>query len=121
MALEDLLDHSCNIYHMVKTDKSPGYGLPTAATFSYPEAPDLKGVRCHFAVGRATAFVSQGKPQTTLEGKTKLVLPAGTDIRINDKVVDLSNGMEYTAELPRNIRGHHVAVTLRREDSQKPL
>lgn len=43
MSLENLLNHSCNIYHLQKGGDSPGYGLAASPTFSYPEEPDIAG------------------------------------------------------------------------------
>ncbi|MDR3345182.1 MAG: YqbH/XkdH family protein [Oscillospiraceae bacterium] len=123
MSFNALLDHSCDIYHISAEDKSPGWGLAASKTFSYPQAPDLSDVPCHFAV-RASAG-SQGlhqlEPQNELSGRRKLDLPAGTDIRINDKVIHREGGLEYTAEEPMNIRGHHMTVYVYRTDDQKPL
>ncbi|MDR1408850.1 MAG: YqbH/XkdH family protein [Oscillospiraceae bacterium] len=123
MSLETLLDHKCNIYHIVETQTSPGYGLATSASFSYPENPDLQQVPCHFAVRSADAGATliQHEPQNDLTWRTKLVLPLGTDIRRNDKVVSLDTGLEYTAEQPRNIRNHHLFVYVQRLKEQKPL
>lgn len=121
MALETLLDHKCDIHHMTRAASSPGYGLPAAPNFSYPETPDIASVPCHFNVRSGTIAVVQREPQANLEGKTKLTLPAGTDVRINDKVMDTTHGVEYTAELPQNIRGHHIVVNLRRTGQQEPL
>lgn len=50
MSLEDLLDHTCDIYHILKGEASPGYGLPASPAFSYPKEPDIIGQDCHFGV-----------------------------------------------------------------------
>lgn len=121
MSLETLFDHTCDIYHMRKADESPGYGLPPSPTFSYPETPDLSGIPCHFSVRDSALTIVQREPQANLEGRIKLNLPLDTDVRINDTIVDVTLGVEYTAELPRNIRGHHIAVKLRRTGQQEPL
>lgn len=122
MAYEDFLDHTCDIYHVQRRDKSPGFGLPASPAFSYPEEPDEKDVPCHFHVkSGSTINISQLEPQNELDSSQKLGLPAGTDVRLNDKIVWKETGLEYTAGLPREIRGHHTAVILRRVDRQKPL
>lgn len=46
MAFETLLDHKCNIYHIVKEQESKGYGI-SASKYSYPVEPDEKEVKCH--------------------------------------------------------------------------
>ena len=119
--ISDFFDHKCNIFHLQSAGKSPGFGLPSSPSFSYPSAPDVEEVSCHFAVKSASVTVTQTEPANLLEAKIKLTLPAGTDIRINDKIVWLDNGTEYTAELPRNVRGHHMFAFVKRIDSQKPL
>lgn len=134
MSFNGLLNHKCDIYHMLRSDKSPGYNLPSSPTFSYPEAPDLSAVPCHFNVKGGNLTITQNEPQATLKASIKLVLPTKftkrindedievlTDIRINDKIVDCDTGVEYTAETPRNIRGHHIYVMLHRTARQEPL
>ena len=121
MSLEALLDHTCDIYHIAESEGSPGFGLPSSPVFKYPETPDLSGVACHFAVKTSTVTTEQTSPANMLEARIKLTLPAGTDIRINDKIVWLENGTEYTAELPRDIRSHHRFAYLKRTSAQQPL
>lgn len=121
MAIEDFFDHHCDIYHILRSDKSPGYGLPSSPSFSYPDFPSLQRVPCHFGVKSAAVTIVQTEPNANYEAKIKLTLPAGTDIRLNDKIVDCDTGYEYTADIPRNIRGHHTAVSLQRKERQKPL
>lgn len=121
MSFEKLLDHKCSIYHLGKSEESAGYGLPSSVSFSYPKEPDIPEVSCHFGISSMSSSVKQGNPQNRFEEKLKLSLPAGTDIRINDKVVNCENGKEYTAELPRNIRNHHIIVYVKRVHEQEAL
>lgn len=121
MSFDGFLDHKCDIYHMEKTDTSPGYDLPSSPSFSYPEQPDIVDIACHFGVKNGTVTIVQLEPQTNLEAKVKLALPAGTDVRLNDKIVDCGTGYEYTAEIPRSIRNHHTTVQLHRTGSQAAL
>lgn len=121
MSFETLLDHTCDIYHIQKSEASPGFNLPSSPSFHYAKEPDLAAVPCHFGVKSSTAVIVQADPQANYEAKIKLSLPAGTDVRLNDKIVDRASGYEYTAEIPRNIRGHHIAVTIRRTGRQEPL
>ena len=67
MAIEDFFDHTCDIYHMNKTGKSPGFGLPEAPSFSYGDTPDLSGVPCHFRVTGFNPRFSEEKPYTLSE------------------------------------------------------
>lgn len=121
MSIEAFFDHTCDIYHVKREDKSPGYGLPGSPAFSYGEEPDEADVACHFHVKTATVTVTQTAPANLLEGKIKVGFPTSTDIRLNDKIVWKDTGLTYTAELPRNIRGHHKFAYVKRNEEQKPL
>lgn len=121
MSLENLLDHRCDIYHLKKLDKPVGYGLPGDISFEYDKKPDVKSVKCHFGVESLEAGTNQKNPQNVLDEKIKLTLPSGTDIRINDKIIDCVTGFEYTAEKPRNVRDHHIFVYIKRTKEQEAL
>ena len=121
MAIEDFFNHTCDIYHIVSEGTSPGYNLPSSPSFSYPATPDEASVPCHFGVKSFSYSIQQTQPKNEYDVKIKLALPIGTDIRLNDKVVEPTTGYEYTAELPRNVRNHHLFVYLKRTDAQKPL
>lgn len=121
MSLENLLNHTCDIYHISEGEKSPGYGLPTSPSFSYPEKPDISGQTCHFGVRSASITVTQTAPANLMDAKIKLTLPIGTDVRLNDKVVDCATGQEYTAEQPINVRNHHLFVYIKKIDEEKHL
>ena len=120
MGFENLLNHTCDIYHIVKDSESPGFSLPGSPVFSYPETPDIAKQRCHFNLRNAQRYV-QHEPYGALEGRVKLNLPMGTDVRINDKIVHLETGYEYIAEAPTPIRNHHIIVMLRRTNEQGRL
>jgi len=119
--IEDFFDHKCDIYHVIKGEGSPGYGLPGSPTFEYPAAPDIAARDCHFGVRGESVTIVQQQPQNDLNARTKLTLPAGADVRLNDKIVDCKTGYAYTAEIPRNIRDHHIFVYIKRTDVQKAL
>lgn len=121
MSLEALLNHKCNIYHIKKEGKSPGYGLAASPSFSYPEEPDIKEQDCHFGVKTASVTVTQTAPANLMEAKIKLTLPIGTDVRLNDKIINCATGLEYTAEQPVNVRNHHLFVYLKRTSEQEAL
>ena len=65
--------------------------------------------------------ITQTAPANLMDAKIKLTLPAGTDVRRNDRIVDCMTGLEYTAEQPINIRGHHVFVYIKRTGGQRAL
>lgn len=121
--IEDLFDHECKIFHVQTTSSSPGYGLPTGSDvkYGYGSTPDIAKVSCHFGVKNSNITIVQGEPQNDMDARIKLTLPIGTDVRLNDKIVSLETGLEYTAEQPRNIRDHHIIVYIKRMEKQKPL
>ncbi len=121
MSLDNFFDHKCDIYHIRKSKNSPGYGLPASPCFSYYPIPDIKEQICHFGIKSQSVTVTQSSPANIMEAKIKLTLPAGTDIRLNDKIIDCSNSFEYTAEEPHCIRNHHIFVYVKKTREQKPL
>lgn len=121
MSIENLLDHKCDIFHSIKNTATSSYGLPGEVTFEYPETPDIENIPCHFSVQTNNEGVSQTDPKNILISSPMLTLPIGTDIRINDKVIDKGSGLEYTAGVPRNIRNHHIKVQLYRTSVQEAL
>jgi len=120
MGFESLLNHTCDIYHLRKAETSPGFGLPDSSSYSYPDTPEIAALHCHFNM-RGALRVMQNEPYASLDGRVKLNLPWGTDVRINDKIVHLETGYEYIAEAPVPIRNHHIIVMLRRTGEQAKL
>ena len=122
MSIEALLDHKCDIYHVTASSDSPGYGLPdSGAKYVYGNTPDIADLDCHFGVKTSNITIIQQAPMNDMNARIKLTVPKGTDIHINDKIVDKDSGYEYTAEQPRNIRGHHMFVYIKRVDNQRAL
>ena len=121
MSLNELFDHRCDIYHIRSDSVSPGFGLPERASYSYGEVPDIRGVPCHFGMKYRDTSMQQKAPANEYYARVKLALPAGTDIRLNDRVVDLESGLEYTAQVPRRIRGSHLIVFVKRTAVQEGL
>lgn len=122
MAIADFFDHRCDIYHVQAQSDSPGFGLPdSGAKYGYGNIPDISNLKCHFGVKSASITIIQTAPQNDMNARIKLTVPAGTDIRVNDKIIDLDTGYEYTAEIPRNIRGHHIFAYIKRVDNQRAL
>ena len=56
-----------------------------------------------------------------MDAKIKLTLPIGTDVRLNDKIVDCATGQEYTAEQPVNVRSHHLFVYIKKIEEERHL
>ena len=125
MAWEDFFNHTCDLYHSKSTDATPGYGLPESKQHSYPEKPDEVNVPCHFTQGATGGTVNtlvQRLPQHDYEDRIKLALPFGTDVRVNDKVIDHRTGYVYYAEIPRIVHGnHHIYVYVKREGIERVI
>lgn len=122
MSIESLFDHTCDIYHLAQTQVSPGFNLPASPKDGYPSKADLTAIPCHFNVKGNSPKLIQNEPENSLTERIKLNLPVGTDVRINDKVVDNSSGLTYSAvSPPRNIRNHHIIVYIERTRELKPL
>lgn len=121
MSLEKLLNHTCNIYHINQGESSPGFGLPSSNSFAYPDTPDISGQACHFGVKSASISITQGEPINVMDSRIKLTLPIGTDVRLNDKIVDCETGLEYTAENPINVRDHHLFVYIKKIGTERHL
>ena len=120
MSLEKLLNHFCDIYHIQKEQVSPGFGFASSPSFYYAEQPDIRRQSCHFGIDQNSTVV-QTAPANQIEAKIKLTLPVGTDIRINDKIIDCETGAEYTAEQPINVRNHHIFVFIHKVGGEKLL
>lgn len=121
MSLENLLNHLCDIYHIQEGNSSPGFGLPSSPSFSYLPEPDIHEQKCHFGVRSQSVTITQTAPANLMDAKIKLTLPAGTDVRRGDKIVDCTTGLEYTAEQPIDVRGHHTFVYIKKTEGQKAL
>lgn len=121
MSFEAMLNHKCDIYHIQKTPLSPGYKLPASPSFSYSDKPDIEDQKCHFCVKNGTRVIVQNEPQADYQARIKLVLPIGTDVRLNDKIIDKTSGYEYTADIPVRVQNHHLFVMVRRRSSQEAL
>ena len=107
---EKLLNHKCDITHCVTGDSNVGYGLKSKNT-TYPEKSDLTDIRCHFH--SESLNVNQGEPHQDLVSRRKVDFPIDTDVRLNDKVV--FDGLTYYAEVPNNVRDHHITVYVQRK------
>lgn len=119
---ENFFNHKCNIYHIALEKEQIGYGFSESDTnFKYPDTPDIKNQRCHFHNKSNSVSLNQKEPDNNLMITRKLSLPIDTDIRTNDKIVDCDTGLEYTAILPNNIKGHHKSVVLTRTTRQAVL
>lgn len=119
---EDFFNHKCNIYHIAVEKEQIGYGFSESDTiFKYPDTPDIKNQRCHFHNKSNSVSLTQKEPDNDLMITRKLSLPVDIDVRTNDKIVDCDTGLEYTATLPNNIKGHHKTVILTRTAKQVVL
>lgn len=114
MAIENFFTDRCDIYRSEPKLISPGYALPAAPKPNHTQTPDLENVPCCFCIKGSRENISRADPMMNYEADIQLDVPAGTDIRLNDKVVDLATGFEYKAGKPHDIRGHHITVQVKR-------
>ncbi|MDR1629610.1 MAG: YqbH/XkdH family protein [Oscillospiraceae bacterium] len=121
MSIKDFWDHRCDIYHLTRESASPGHGLKPSFSYAYSDVPDVENVPCHFGLKYRDTLMQQKEPANEYAARVKLALPSGTDIRLNDKVIDRETGLEYTAQVPRNVRGNHLIVFVKRTRNQMPL
>lgn len=117
----DFLNDRCDVYHLRREDMAPGYGVPAHAAASYPKEPDLTDVPCHFNRRGGFGHLTQGEPARAVYATIKINFPRGTDIRLNDRIVNNANGMTYTAGPPMEIRRHHIAVEVQAIGQQGEL
>lgn len=118
----DFFNHTCDIYHITPSTVAIGFGFDVDdTTYRYSAVPDIQGHPCHFHTKTDSMALSQTEPENKLSRVRKLTLPIGTDIRINDKVVECATGDEYTAEKPINVQNHHISVLLTRTTPQEAL
>lgn len=117
---EDFLNHRCDIYHLVERQPTAAYGIRPGKITEWEQEPSLTDVPCHFQVSQYDSVqIVQGEPYSRVSGETKLTLPYGTDIRMNDKVRDRKTGLAYRADVPKEVQQHHIIVTIRREEGVK--
>lgn len=121
MSIDTLLNHTCDIYHITDDAKSLGYGLPDNPEYSYLVVPDEVAVPCHFGIRGSNLSIVQGEPAIELTAKVKLTFLPNVDIRLHDKIVDCKTKIEYTAEVPRDVRGDHKFVYLQRGKEGRAL
>lgn len=118
----DFLTDKCDIYHMLSERDAVGYGLPDQQLRGYPDRPDLSDVPCHFNRDRVIEGATDTHPRRLYTARAKLQLPAGTDVRLNDRIVEKATGCEFTAGIPRLVgRGHHIAVEIWRAGTQEAV
>ncbi|AZF89424.1 XkdH [Clostridium phage A2] len=110
-----LLNHRCNIYHLLEDPEDPGYGLAHTPSFSYPDEPDMTEVPCHFKSGTLEKLEYK-EPRFKITQEYSVDFAIGTDVRQNDKIVDLETGITYIAKAPRDIRGLKIKVGIEAKD-----
>lgn len=116
---EDFLNHTCDIFHLVEQPSTEDYGIKVAKQSVYEKEPSEKDVPCHFHIQSDGIKLIQEEPYRRLSGEIKVSLPIGTNIRKNDRVQSKETGLCYLADVPRNIREHHIIVQVRREEGVK--
>ncbi|WP_206458701.1 DUF3599 family protein [Anaerovorax sp. IOR16] len=121
MGIEHFFRHTCNIFPAKSTPYSPNYGLPTGDVVSYDKTPTVEDCPCFFGSINTSPKIVLSEPINIYDGYDEVSLPANTQIKKGDKVVDLRFNLEYTAGFPEDIRGKYVSVPLHRKASQERL
>lgn len=117
--IENFFNHKCDIYHLKENPVDVGFGFDTQdIKYEYESSPSIANLSCHFHSKSLSNTIQQTEPMNNLSIVRKLSLPIGTDVRVNDKVVDCNTGLEYTAQLPVPIQNHHITVVLTRTSKQ---
>ena len=106
MSFESMLIHKCDVYHIIREDS---------------DMPDITDLKCKFGVKSGNRIVVQTEPRAEYQAKIKLTIPFGTDIRLNDKIIDKATDYEYTADIPVQVQNHHLFVMISRKSSQESL
>ena len=119
----DFLNDRCDIYHLQTGEVSVGYGISAAtASHSYPDEPDLTDVPCHFNRHGIFEGLGESAPARMYYGATKVQFPKGTDVRVNDRIVDKVTGVQYTISIPYMVgRNHHIAAQVSRMTQESRL
>lgn len=107
MSFRQMLSHTCDIYHLERSGRARGYGLPDEERHAYPEKPDYEGVACYIV--EKSQSLAQGEPGKKRVSSYSATFLIGTDIRVNDKLV--FEGTTLKAQVPRKIKNHHIVVT----------
>ena len=118
---DDFLNHKCNIYHLEEDSVNIGYGIKAEKVRKPRTEPALENISCHFHTRSGNSIqLVQREPYSSIDGKIKLSLPMGTDIRLNDIVEDCRDGLKYRAGKPTEVHGgHHIVVMLERAEGVK--
>lgn len=111
--IENLMNHRCNIFHVIKSSSGGGFGLPSQDVYSYRDTPDISSQSCHFKLNRL--IVNGTGPAKSFSNNSHVDFPTGTDVRMNDKILDLETGIIYYANPPKSIRGNRIRCDLRTE------
>lgn len=111
MSFRSLLTDKCDIYHLVETTTSPGYGLPGETEYGYSDVPDAVDVPCKFT--EKNQAITQGEPGAEIVHSFSVNFLPDVDVRLNDKLA--WNGMEFKAQIPRKVKSHHIEVVVTRK------
>ncbi|HWR07104.1 DUF3599 family protein [Sporomusa sp.] len=111
MSFRSLLTDKCDVYHLVETTTSPGYGLPGETEYSYPDVPDAVDVPCKFT--EKGQSITQGEPGAEIVHSFAVSFLISADVRLNDKTI--FNGVEFKTQIPRRVKNHHIEVVVTRK------
>lgn len=111
--IENLMNHQCHIFHVVKSSSGGGFGLPGQDLYNYNKTPDILSQKCHFKLNKL--IVNGSGPAKSFSSNSHVDFPMGTDIRMYDKILDLETGVVYYCNPPKSIRGNRIRCDIRTE------
>ncbi|MFT0802207.1 YqbH/XkdH family protein [Bacillus swezeyi] len=116
MSYRKLLSDRCDIYHVKEEQAQEArYGVPAEDLHplrTYEETPDAANVPCYFTE-RSQSMI-QKDPEQVIYHSYLVHFPLNADIRLHDLVV--WNGISYTLQKPKSIKGHHWEVLAVRDE-----
>lgn len=116
MSINNLFDHSCNIYHQIIQEKELEYGLKSSNVYTYENEVSEKYIPCHFK-NINDQRITQKEAFYASYDDIKVILPFGTNVVLNDKIVNAQTNEQYIAGFPINYRNSHIIVRLRKIES----
>lgn len=120
MAFEDFLKDKCSIYRLSKQEKDKGFGQKEEI-YEYSDVATYDDVSCHFLTNSKSVNTAQQEPNSKMFINGFVTLLQGQDVKINDKIINKENGVEYTVKFINSINGHHKKVEIFRKDLQADM
>ena len=94
------------------------YYFVTGIITAQPHSPGTHRISTPLGFSQCPSFTKDA--YSTLV-PTSICRPPSWAIKtfLNDKIIDLGSGISYYAEIPRNVRDHHIIVQIQRKGKVK--